>query len=112
MTEEAEAATDVVQMEDTVLLQMEDHLHVALMKGHQTEDHLPAVLMADHQVEGAALHEPGVTDHLQPAREEAAVADLIAHHQKEEVVHQVVDMDVKKVLLPTDKFSQNMPIEK
>ena len=102
MTEEVEAVMDGVQMEDAVLLQMEGHLHAALMEDRQTEDH-PAVLMADHQAAEAALQEQEAADHLHPVREEV-VEDLIAHHQKEELVHQAADVDVKKVVLPTDKF--------
>jgi hypothetical protein len=124
MMEEAEAVMDAIQTEDRVLLSMKDHfpaalmidhlmkdtLHVVLMGGHQTEDHLPVVLkedllMEDHQAEEAVLQEQEPADHLQPATAEAAMADPIAHHQKEEVVHQAADVDVKKVVLLTDKFS-------
>ena len=117
MMEEVEAAMDVVQTEDKALLQVEDHLHIVLMEGHQTEDHqmeghLPAVLMIDHQMAGAVLHGQETADHLQPVTAKAAMADLIAHHQKGKVVHQVADVDVKKVVLLTDKFSPDNANEK
>jgi hypothetical protein len=111
MMEEAEAVMDVVQTEDAVLLQMEDHLHAALMEGHQTEDHLHAVLMADHQAAEAVLQKIEAADHLHPAMEEVTVEDL-AHLQKEEVVHPAAVVDVKKVVLLTDKLLPIMPTEK
>jgi hypothetical protein len=106
MMEEEEAATEGVQAAEAVLLQMEDHLHIALVEGHQMAGHLHVVQMEDHQTEQAVLQELEVADHLPPTREEA-MEDLIARHQKEEVVPQVADVDVKKVVLPIDKFSQD-----
>ena len=124
MMEEAEAVMDAVQMEDTVLLPMEDHLHVTLMidylmedtlhvvlmGGHQMEGHLHATMMADHQMVGTVLQEQGAPDHLQPVMEEAAMADQKVHHQAEEINHQAVD--VKKVVPHTDKFSPDSANEK
>jgi len=104
MMEEVEAVTGGVQREDIVLHQMADHLHVALMDGHQMADHLPAAQMADHQVVVAVLHEQETADHLQPAMAEPATADQRVH-QVEDANHQAAEVDVKKVVLPTDKFS-------
>ena len=109
---EAEAVTDTVQMEDAVLLQAEDHLHIVLVEGHQMEDCLHAVLMEDHQVEEAVLQEQEATDHLHQAMAEVVMEDLKILHQKEEVDHQAADVDVRKVVHPTDKFHQVMLIEK
>lgn len=112
MMEEEEVVMGGAQMEDAVLLLAEDHLHAVLMEGHQTEDHPPAVQMAGHQVGGAVLQGQEAADHLHQAMVEAATADLKALHQKEEVVPQAADVDVKKVVLPTDRFHKIMPTEK
>ena len=110
--EEVEAVTPGVQTGDAVPLQAEDHLHVALMEDHQMEDHLPAVQIADHQTVGAVLREQEAADHLHPVRAEAITVDLIAHHQKEEAVHQAADVDVKKVARPKDKLSPDSDTRK
>ena len=120
MMEEVEAVMDGVQTEE-IVLQAEDHLHAALMEDHQMVGHLHAALMEDHQMVGhlhavlvlmedhqvveAVLQEQEAADLLQVAMAEATAVDPKAHHQKEEAVHQVADVDVKKVVLPTDNFS-------
>lgn len=89
---------DAAQVEE-VVLQTEDHLHAAQVEDHQVVDHLPAVLMADHLAAEVVLQEQEAADHLHQA-----MADQKAHHQKEKVVHQAAAGDVRKAVLPTDKF--------